>query len=117
MHYLTRLSTPGDACRFVKRHHFNDNKGLEQVEKLATVETRCVVKRFSYRTQKEPPPLPIGFCLLACLELALRIPLSSIKSWADSDTRRRQVSDSVSDTSSDCVFDLRPVSTAASTSI
>lgn len=31
----------------VKRHHFNDNKGLEQVEKLATVETRCVVKRFS----------------------------------------------------------------------
>ena len=29
----------------VKRHHFNDNKGLEQVQKLATVETRCVVKR------------------------------------------------------------------------
>jgi len=35
------------GTRVVKRHHFNDNKGLEQVEKLATVETRCVVKRFS----------------------------------------------------------------------
>jgi len=30
--------------QMVKRHHYNDNKGLEQVRKLATVETRCVVK-------------------------------------------------------------------------
>ncbi len=44
MHQHLQASDHG-FISLVKRHHFNDNKGLEQVRKLATVETCCIVKR------------------------------------------------------------------------